>query len=165
MFRKGSSLICRKISTSHSLRNRIRVTVKAAFGKYLFLTNTVSSGVLMLMGDAIQQELSYQSKALTSHLPRDETRFDYGQMSMRFVIIIEQLSNEFFAARMFLVGLGMGPTHHYYYRYISILWPKRDMMSITKKIAADQFIMSPICIAQFFVTIDGLVHLASSPVY
>lgn len=61
---------------------------------------------------------------------------------------------------MFLVGLSMGPVHHYYYSYLNYILPKRDMGSITKKILLDQFVMSPICIAQFFYTI-GLIERKS----
>lgn len=57
---------------------------------------------------------------------------------------------------MFLVGLGMGIVHHYYYGYINKLWPLRDMMTVSKKILADQLVMSPICIAQFFYSLGVL---------
>lgn len=40
------------------------------FGKYLLLTNTVSSGVLMIAGDVISQEIEYRRGEL-------KNRYDY----------------------------------------------------------------------------------------
>lgn len=51
---------------------------------------------------------------------------------------------------MFLVGLSMGPLHHYFYKYLDSYIPKRNLFSITKKILLDQLLMSPVCIAWFF---------------
>lgn len=51
---------------------------------------------------------------------------------------------------MFVVGLALGPVYHYYYVWIAKKWPARTAKIITWKIALDQFIMSPICIAMFF---------------
>lgn len=51
---------------------------------------------------------------------------------------------------MFIVGLLFGPLHHYVYRWLNDVLPKRDMMSIGKKILFDQVVMSPVCILSFF---------------
>lgn len=51
---------------------------------------------------------------------------------------------------MFLVGLVFGPLHHYVYRWLNNVLPKRDMTSIGKKILFDQVAMSPLCILSFF---------------
>jgi hypothetical protein len=61
-----------------------------------------------------------------------------------------------FAGRMFIVGLAVGPAHHYYYNFINVVWPRRNMPSIGKKILADQLIASPICIVLFFYTLGLL---------
>ncbi|XP_065155541.1 mpv17-like protein 2 isoform X2 [Atheta coriaria] len=96
------------------------------FGKYLFITNTVTSGVLMGLGDLAQQEIEYRRHMMAE-------RYDWARM-----------------VRMFLVGLSMGPLHHYFYKYLDSYIPKRNLFSITKKILLDQLLMSPVCIAWFF---------------
>ncbi|XP_044270811.1 mpv17-like protein 2 [Tribolium madens] len=136
MLRRGF-VILRRFSTAGPKggpSSRFQYTIRAAFGKYLLVTNTVSSGVLMLLGDVVEQEFHHDFKARG-----DEPRYDYARLG-----------------RMFLVGLGMGPVHHYYYGFINKLWPLRDMVTVSKKILADQIVMSPICIAQFFYTLGLL---------
>lgn len=44
--------------------------VRKLFGKYLLLTNTVSAGVLMIIGDLVSQEIEYRAKIL-------EKRYDW----------------------------------------------------------------------------------------
>ncbi|KAH1005428.1 hypothetical protein HUJ04_006420 [Dendroctonus ponderosae] len=61
-----------------------------------------------------------------------------------------------FAVRMFIVGLGLGPIHHYYYLYIAKVMPKRDFKTVFTKIGLDQFMMSPICIGTFFYSMGAL---------
>ncbi|CAG9863180.1 unnamed protein product [Phyllotreta striolata] len=100
--------------------------------KYLLTTNIVSSGVLMFIGDIAQQEIEYRQHTL-------EKRYDYGRLT-----------------RMFLVGLVLGPIHHYYYLWIAKKWPARTTKIITWKIGLDQFIMSPICIGAFFYGMSAL---------
>lgn len=46
-----------------------------AFGKYLFLTNTATSGILMLTGDAIEQEIEYRQNKVAE-------RFDDKRLCM-----------------------------------------------------------------------------------
>lgn len=57
---------------------------------------------------------------------------------------------------MTTIGLAFGPLHHYFYVYLNKLYPRTDLMSISKKILADQFIMSPACIATFFYGMGAL---------
>lgn len=57
---------------------------------------------------------------------------------------------------MFIVGLALGPVHHYYYVWLAKKWPARTAKVITWKIMLDQFVMSPICIAMFFYGMGGL---------
>ncbi|XP_063926181.1 mpv17-like protein 2 [Zophobas morio] len=132
MLQRGCRLL-RKFSTTGVVRARIRWTMNAAFGKYLLATNTVSSGVLMLLGDLTEQELHHDIEQ------DDSPRYDFARL-----------------ARMFTVGLAMGPVHHYYYGYVNKLWPRRNLNNVLKKVLADQLVMGPICILQFFYTIGGL---------
>lgn len=57
---------------------------------------------------------------------------------------------------MFIVGLGLGPIHHYFYVWLGKAMPARTFSTVTKKIMIDQFIMSPICIAAFFYSLGVL---------
>ncbi|KAJ8976582.1 hypothetical protein NQ317_010747 [Molorchus minor] len=126
------STLKRHLFTSKMNKAPIRSGITLAFGKYLLVTNTVSSGALMLIGDIIQQEIEYRQKKLLE-------RYDYGRLS-----------------RMFLVGLGLGPLHHYFYVWLAKVMPDRTMSTIMKKLLIDQFIMSPLCIAAFFYSIGAL---------
>ncbi|KAL1512889.1 hypothetical protein ABEB36_002395 [Hypothenemus hampei] len=112
--------------------NRLRNIGRLAFGKYLLSTNIISSGVLMWLGDVCQQEIEFRQGKL-------EKRYDYARMS-----------------RMFIVGLGLGPVHHYYYLYIAKILPKRDLSTVLIKIGLDQFIVSPLCIVGFFYSMGAL---------
>lgn len=51
---------------------------------------------------------------------------------------------------MTTIGFAFGPLHHYFYVYLNKIYPGTDIMSISKKILADQIVMSPACIATFF---------------
>ncbi|XP_076266748.1 mpv17-like protein 2 [Rhynchophorus ferrugineus] len=125
-------LATRKMSTASGSGSSVKSINSLVFGKYLLHTNIISSGVLMWLGDICEQEIEYRRGKLTK-------RYDYGRM-----------------LRMFVVGLGLGPIHHYYYLYIARVMPKRDLTTVTKKIALDQFIMSPLCIATFFYSMGLL---------
>lgn len=57
---------------------------------------------------------------------------------------------------MLVVGLALGPLHHYYYLYLARKMPKRDMKTIFIKIGLDQFLMGPLCIAAFFYSMGVL---------
>ncbi|CAH1957721.1 unnamed protein product [Acanthoscelides obtectus] len=116
----------RVISTTPPKSNPAGQGLSVIFGKYLLLTNTISSGGLLLLGDVCQQEIEYQRNQLPE-------RYDYGRM-----------------ARMFVVGLALGPVHHYYYLWIAKKWPARTGKIVCWKIFLDQVVMSPLCIAGFF---------------
>ncbi|XP_018562229.1 mpv17-like protein 2 [Anoplophora glabripennis] len=134
MFRFKSCVtnIVRYVSQTKPTQSPIRSSVTLAFGKYLLLTNTVSSSVLMLIGDVCQQEIEYRQNKLPQ-------RYDYGRLT-----------------RMFIVGLGLGPIHHYFYVWLGKAMPARNLATVTKKILIDQFVMSPICIAAFFYSMGAL---------
>lgn len=124
----------RNVSTTPVKKNIYHTIPNLVFGKYLLHTNIISSGVLMWLGDICQQELEYRQGKI-------KKRYDYGRM-----------------ARMFVVGLGLGPLHHYYYLYIAKVMPKRNLSTVAIKIGLDQFIMSPTCIVTFFYSM-GILEL------
>lgn len=45
--------------------SRIRTVIGAVFGKYLLLTNTLSSGLLMVSGDYMSQQVEYRRGTIT----------------------------------------------------------------------------------------------------
>lgn len=52
--------------------------MEAVFGKYLLTTNTVSSGLLMVVGDVMAQEIEYRKGTI-------EKRYDWSRMGkLRF---------------------------------------------------------------------------------
>ncbi|XP_050296076.1 mpv17-like protein 2 [Anthonomus grandis grandis] len=122
----------RHVSTSSSKSSSFHNIPNLVFGKYLLHTNIISSGVLMWLGDLCQQEIEYRQG-------RIEKRYDYGRMT-----------------RMFIVGIVLGPIHHYYYLYIAKIMPKRNLSTVLTKIGLDQFVMSPICIVTFFYGMGAL---------
>jgi len=93
-------------------------TWKASFGKHLLVTNVVSSGGLLILGDFLQQKLEISKDG--------KQTFDKER-----------------SARMGLVGLSQGPPHHYWYLYLDKLLPGKSNNVISKKILADQIIAAP----------------------
>lgn len=102
------------------------------FGKYLLLTNTISSGLLMVVGDIAAQEYEYQSGLRSDQ----EEHYDADRMY-----------------RMFVTGAVQGPLHHYVYRWMDLLMPQRTFKNTINKILIDQLFMSPVCIVLFFYTL------------
>lgn len=65
-----SRVRCFSTTSVRPIRCQIKRTVNVVFGKYLLATNIISSGVLMAIGDVVQQEIEYQRKMLPE-------RYDY----------------------------------------------------------------------------------------
>lgn len=111
---------------------------KLLFGRYLLVTNTVSSGVLMLAGDVAAQEIERRLEAKSTTLGLDWQRM----------------------FNMTLVGLSQGPLHHYLYKWMDVLLPGASVRTVFKKIAIDQFAISPIFIVTYLYS-AGLLEGAS----
>jgi len=88
----------------------------ALFGKYLLLTNTVSSGCLMYVGEYFAQRIE---KSKSKNI--NESGYDKEKM--------KQLA---------VVGLSQGPLHHYTYLWMERLLPGNAKSTIVKKIMSDQ---------------------------
>lgn len=54
-------------------KTTFRKNVRSLFGKYLIFTNTISSGILMGVGDLIQQEIEFRQKILPQRYEWDRT--------------------------------------------------------------------------------------------
>ncbi|OAD62073.1 Mpv17-like protein 2 [Eufriesea mexicana] len=57
---------------------------------------------------------------------------------------------------MALSGMSVGIVCHYWYKYLDIKLPGRNMYIVLKKVIIDQLICSPLCITMFFVTLSIL---------
>ncbi|VVC97250.1 unnamed protein product [Leptidea sinapis] len=101
------------------------------FKKNLLLTNSVTSGGFMLIGDVVQQEIEVHANKLK--------KYDWSR-----------------TARMFIVGCLMGPLHHYYYIYLDKVLPHTDIKTVVKKILNDQLLASPATILSFFYALGVL---------
>ncbi|CAO1425165.1 unnamed protein product [Diamesa serratosioi] len=92
------------------------------FGKYLLLTNTVSSGILMFLGESLAQKLKSKD---------DQIDFD----------TVKQMT---------VVGISQGPLHHFIYHWVERFLPGTSMKMIMGKILTDQALISPLCIGHYF---------------
>ncbi|CRK91986.1 CLUMA_CG005566, isoform A [Clunio marinus] len=109
----------------------IKKSESRLFGKYLLITNTVSSGFLMFIGEAAAQRINnYYSKENNGEFKYDNEK-------------LKQLT---------VVGLSQGPLHHYTYLWMERLLPGNAKKTVFKKILADQFIVSPVFIVHYFYT-------------
>lgn len=105
----------------------IRKLWKDIFGKYLLVTNIVGSGILMVFGDVMAQEIEYRRGVANSQ------RYDWQRIG-----------------RMFIVGALQGPLHHYVYNWMDKVMPVPTTRNVIKKILIDELVMSPLCLIIFF---------------
>uniref|UniRef100_A0A6P4EJM8 Mpv17-like protein 2 n=1 Tax=Drosophila rhopaloa TaxID=1041015 RepID=A0A6P4EJM8_DRORH len=91
------------------------------FGKYLLVTNTVGSGLLLAIGDAVAQQYEL--------LGESKRAFDFNRSGC-----------------MVLTGLVIGPVQHGFYLLLDRVVPDNNRWGILRKILADQLVMSPIYI-------------------
>jgi len=100
----------------------LKKVVKTSFGtKNLLITNTLSSGGLLVLGDFIQQKA-------------EGSVHDNGR-----------------SMRMLAVGLSQGPPHHYWYAALDAKLPGKTAGIIGKKILADQLFAAPFFAVTFIV--------------
>lgn len=95
----------------------LRSSENRLFGKYLLLTNTVSSGFLMYIGEVAAQRLDKSTKTG----PNGVTEYDKEK--------IKQLT---------VVGISQGPLHHYTYIWMERLLPGTSKKAVFKKVLSDQ---------------------------
>lgn len=137
-----------KIKLHRTFREKFVYNV---FGKYLLTTNTVTSGLLMVIGDFAAQEIEYRRGE--NPLRRDWHRSGKTK-SFYFIIICSTIY--FVLGIMFIVGAIQGPMHHYFYMWIDSAIKTVNLVNVTKKILLDQCIMSPIFITTFFYSAGWL---------
>ncbi|KAJ6637120.1 Mpv17-like protein 2 [Pseudolycoriella hygida] len=86
----------------------------------------MTSGLLMVVGDLISQEIEFRKGTLAE-------RYDWKR-----------------TGNMFIVGSARGPLFHYFYGWLDKTIRIVTIRNVTKKIILDQTIMSPITIFAFF---------------
>ncbi|XP_061831931.2 mpv17-like protein 2 [Nerophis lumbriciformis] len=98
---------------------RIRFSWRRLFqGRYLLLTNTLSGGGMLALGDFLQQSRErYKNPAKV----RDWNR----------------------TGRMFAVGCSMGPVLHFWYLWLDRRFVGHALNTVVKKVLVDQMIASP----------------------
>ncbi|KAH8382458.1 hypothetical protein KR009_003657 [Drosophila setifemur] len=94
------------------------------FDKYLLLTNTVGSGLFLVVGDAIAQE--------------------YDQLKEKQPFDLHR------SGRLLITGLIIGPIQHGFYLRLDRLLTGTSRHGIWRKILVDQLVMSPTFIFLFF---------------
>lgn len=121
------------------MRTFWRTLNNALFKKYLLTTNTVSSGILMSMGDGLSQYIECKRKN------QPDWRFDWTRN-----------------AKMFVVGAIQGPMHHYFYGWLDKRFAGATLRMTTIKILCDQLVMSPLCILQFFYSAGWMYNQSNA---
>lgn len=159
-------------------RSRSIKVFKRFFTKHLLFTNTLVSGTLMGLGDALQQNLAKWNSTGGRH----EHHYDWSRTGSKHVrqrvaraacstlivyprckkvferechlslrMILHRYS--FLTGRMLTVGLVCGAPLHGWYKMLDWLLPGKSRMVILKKVLVDQVIASPTLILGFFIGI------------
>ncbi|XP_042368216.1 mpv17-like protein 2 [Plectropomus leopardus] len=98
---------------------RIRFNWRPFFqGRALLLTNTLSGGVILALGDIVQQT---REKFRKPDRVRDWRR----------------------TGHMFMVGCSMGPLLHYWYLWLDGVFVGKALKTVGKKVLVDQVVCSP----------------------
>lgn len=100
------------------------------FGRYVWITNTVSGGILLSVGDFIQQNIEHKENPKR----KQQQKYDLER-----------------SGHMMIVGLGLGWTHNFWYTFLDRVLPGAALMTVAKKVILDQTISSPFSNWFFFM--------------
>ncbi|KAH8296825.1 hypothetical protein KR054_011753 [Drosophila jambulina] len=106
------------------------------FGKYLLVNNTLGSGLLLGIGDAVAQ------------CAEEKKSFDYSR-----------------SRNMVVTGLILGPIQHGFYTVLDRTYTGTTSLVVLKKLILDQLIMSPTYISLFFYITSLLEGLSVKEIH
>lgn len=101
----------------------------ALFGRYLWVTNTATSGFFLAIGDGLEQKFE-QIRAL----PDKRKAHDWHR-----------------TGRMMIVGFGTGLPQHWWYSWLDRVLPGISIQNVAKKVLLDQVICAPLICFAFFM--------------
>ncbi|XP_038067881.1 mpv17-like protein 2 isoform X2 [Patiria miniata] len=134
----------------------IRTLTKRMFSpKYLLLTNTVSSGVLLSLGDILQQfnerRIARKKLLLKVNAASASGTVDHIHVGEDDVRGAVPAFNWIRTGRMLTIGILLGPLNHYWYLALDKFLPGVKARTVAKKILLDELIASPVMTSTFFV--------------
>jgi len=128
---------------------QIRAVLRKTFGNHLFFTNVGISFGLSGVGDLIEQKI--ERKQLTQQ-----------QNSSNLVKKVSSINWSRTLHMSTAFGLTSGFLCHFWYNYLDRMLPGRGVRIIVQKIAWDQLMFSPVCIAACLVVAGSLEAKSAS---
>lgn len=102
----GPCVLIQRVFSGNMFRG-VRRLWSGMFGRYLWVTNTVSCGGMLAIGDCIQQQLEHVRGVGT------DPNYDWKR-----------------TGRLFLVGLSQGPPHHIFYLWLDKVGKKNLLINL-----------------------------------
>ncbi|XP_064607347.1 mpv17-like protein 2 [Liolophura sinensis] len=120
---------------------RVRSATKVLFNKYLIVTNTITCGGLLAIGDGIVQNIEHMGeskaeKVVSAGKEGKPATWTYNWPRTR---------------RMFAMGFILGPFNHGWYSLLDKVVKGSGVKVVIKKIACDQAVAAPFFCSAFFM--------------
>lgn len=111
--------------------NQIKTVLNRLFSKYLLVTNTLTCGGLLAVGDVVTQKIE---------------RLDIEEGSLK-----QKKHNWPRTGRMFCMGFVLGPFNHCWYKILDHILKGATGRIVVKKIMCDQAVAAPFFCSSFFM--------------